>query len=345
MALTFDICQLRASSYSASANNSKGHKSCTITIQTSYLVKVTDPADSGFNGSKVTDLHVAFAYGIPVVNLHTFYDQITGVGMPLAVCSDKKVKRLEGNAATFQVDVTYKTEPMQGNGPTQEKPSASQTTPSPPPTAPTDIDPQVSRSVVGREIVLNSAPAYGSNNQALGVLSTRIIPSDGDIIKDEFNQPVTRTKANLQLTVTQFEEDFSDQDLLDRCYRVNEEEYRGFPAKSAMITNINSVPQIVQTDTGEEEWSRVTYTILIDDYTVENQAGPLFIGHAAGLPLISHYHNQGGELNEFWKDEESGLGGVGLIDVTGAPLLDQSGAPDYIRFDTVDEIPFDFLQA
>ena len=344
MALTFDICQLRASSYSASSNNSGGHKSCSITITTSYLVKVTDPADPNFNGSKVTDLHVAFAQGIPVVNLHTFYDSITGVGMPLAICSDKKVKRLDNNAATFQVDVTYKTEPAQGNGPKQEKQSVSQTAPSPPPSSPEEIPPQESRSVVGRDIVLYSAPAYTSNETAMGTISTTIIPSANDLIKDEFNQPVTRKQANLQLTITQFEGNFTDVDLVNRCYKVNLAEYRGFPAKSCMITSINCVDQIIQTDTGEETWNRVTYTILVDEYTVENQAGPLFVGHAAALPLISHYHTQGDQLNEFWKDEESGLGGVGLIDSTGAPLANQSGSPDYIRFDTVDELDFSFLQ-
>jgi len=344
MALTFDICQLRASSYSASSNNSGGHKSCNITINTSYLVKVTDPADADFNGSNVTDLHVAFAYGIPVVNLHTFYDSVTGVGLPLAVCSDKKVKRLDNNAATFQVDVTYKTEPAQGNGPSQEKQSPTQT-PSAPPVAPTDITPQVSRSVVGRDIVLYSAPAYTSNETAMGTISTTIIPSTNNLIKDEFNQPVTRKQANLQLTITQFEESFTDNDLISRCYKVNNAVYRGFPSKSCMITSINSVQQIVQTAAGEATWSRVTYTILVDKYTVQNQAGSLFVGHAAALPLISHYHTQGDELNEFWKDEESGLGGVGLIDSSGAPLQNQSGSPDYIRFDTVEEAAFTFLQA
>ena len=69
MAKQYSVCQMRDSGYSSSASNSGGKKSVQITINVNYRVIVTDPDDVDFTGNDVTDLEVAFAPGIPLVNL------------------------------------------------------------------------------------------------------------------------------------------------------------------------------------------------------------------------------------------------------------------------------------
>ena len=342
MPLTFKVCQLRSTSYSASANNSAGRKSATISFSKRFLV-VAEGIDSP---DDVTDIQVAYADGIPLVNYHTWYDPTTGLGYPLAVASTKTVKRLEANGFAFHVDVTYKTEASgqskQGNGPTREDDG-----PEAPPASVTDISPQISRSIVGREIVLYEAPAY-SATAALGTRTTRVMPSEGNQLQELFDAPVTRTKPLLQLNITQFEDSFSNAQMMKRCFKVNQAAWAGFASKSCMITNINAVKQAVQLAGGPAEKFRVTYTISYDDYSVTDSNGNnLFIGHAAGLPLISRtYLNSkyGGKPSMFYVDELA-YGNVGLINSSGYPLANQNGAPDYIRFDTVDEISFNFLPA
>ena len=343
MALGFNVCQLRATSYTASANNSAGRKSATIGFSKRFLVEATgiDSPDD------VTDLQVAYANGIPLVNYHTWYDPNTGLGYPLAVCNSKTVKRLENNGFFFHVDCTFQTEASgqskQGNGPTQEEPAEV------PPVDVTDITPQISRSIVGREIVLYEAPAFeaGPNGgTSMGVRTTRVMPSTGNTLKELFDAPVTRTKPLLQLNVTQFENTFSNSTMMERCYKVNDAAWAGFPSKSCMITNINAVKQRVQMASGEQDKFRVTYTISYDDYTVTDSNGDsLFVGHSAALPLISRSyldHLDDNKPKLFYVDELA-YGNVGLINTDGHSLEDQDGAPDYIRFDTVDEISFSFL--
>ncbi len=357
MALTYSVCQMRETGYNASSNNSGGMKSCQISLTQVYRVTVTDPANSSFSPDDVTDVHVAFAPGIPIVNYHTWYDSATNIGIPLAVCNGKDVRRLDENATVFEVTCTYATEPpgsMQSKAQEAEDPTDPE--PEEPPTNVTDIDPVVTRGVVGRDIVMHAAPAFRPNGAAVfdvdgdGVadtISTRFLPCTavdgaGDLIelKNEIGQPITRKKPLLQLSVTQFEDTFTDQDLLDRCYKVNLTTYRGFPAKSAMITNINAIEQGIQMAAGPATKFRVTYTILIDDYTVVSDAdATLFIGHAAGVPLIGHWHLDANDKAVQFQQSGAGIGGVGLLNLDGT-AKDPDSTPDYIRYDTVDETEF-----
>jgi hypothetical protein len=353
MALTYEVCQMRETGYSASSNNSGGMKSCQISLTQVYRVIVTDPANANFAADDVTDVHVAFAPGIPIVNYHTWYDSTTNVGIPLAVCNSKTVRRLDSNATVFEVTCAFATEPgKQSKAQESETPSNPQ--PETPPASVTDIDPVVTRGVVGRDIVMHAAPAYGPNGSAviLGpnlnaeTISTRFLPvADAfgvgiDGLRNEIDQPVTRKKPLLQLTITQFEDTFTDQDLLDRCYKVNLTAYRGFVIKAAMITNINAVAQSVQMAAGPAEKYRVTYTILVDDYTVVSDANAtLFVGHAAAVPLIGHWHLDANDDAVQFQQTGAGIGAVGLLNLDGT-AKDPDDTPDYVRFDTVEETEF-----
>ena len=342
MALGFEVCQLRGTSYSASGNSSGGKKSVQITFTKKFLVKATGITSP----DEVTDIQVAYANGIPLVNVHTWYDATTGLGYPLAVCKSKKVTRLDNNGFVFHVDCTFGTEPAEKgkDGPEEEE------APQAPPVNVTDIPVQISRSVTGREIVLYEAPAYSGIGPVGGVpgepVSTRIMPSFEEKLQEMFEAPVTRTKPLLNLTITQFEDTFTNQQMMSRCYKVNDAEWAGFDPKSVMITGINAVKQRVQMASGEEDKYRVTYTLSYDDYTVTDSGmEDLFVGHSAAMPLISRSYLDPGEGNKvkMFVKTGVGIGNVGLVDVDGHALDDQHGAPDYIRFDTVDEISFSFL--
>ena len=390
MVWNYEVCQLRDTGYSVSANNSGGQRSCKATLRKKFIVIVTDPSDPNFHGSQVNDIHAAAAKDsvtnlrVPQVNYDTYYDSITNVVVPLAVCSSKTVTRKKENTAVFEVDCTFETGggPNVGlmgmkEGPVQEFESPEDPEPQKPPRNTSDISPVVSRGVVGRDNVLYSAQAFGSDglggDLSLGARPTHLLPLKmpqlvvAFQLPNEINQPITRKQPLLQITITQFEEVFQDEDLLDRCFKVNSQEYRGFPVKSAMITAINSVKQIVYVDVApagdppdvrSATWHRVTYNILIDEYAVTDSSGAsLFIGHAQGVPLIGPWYlDENDDARQFLVGEETGIGNVGLINIDGYALGgaapgfavngSQDGPPDYVRFDTVKEIDFeDFMQA
>ncbi len=383
MALAFEVCQLRDTSYSASANNSNGQKSCQLTLTKKFLVKASDSADSDFGPDDVTDYQVAFATGIPIVNYHTWYDPNTGVSIPMAVCKSKSVKRLDANGTVFEVSCTFQTE-SSGNGKQAKREEVDNPDNPDPKKAEdiedaSDIDPVWTRSVTGRDVVMHSAVAYHSDNSALTIagqnpdgspkpISTKFLPVDnvarvgnGDPnleLRNEINQPVTYKQPMLQITITQFEDDVTDSNLLARCFSVNKTAWNTgnggptYPAKSAMIKSMNAVKQSVTAKKAgggvkQVEMYRVTYTILVDQYTVQNSTGSLFVGHAAAVPMIGHWHedpeNEGKALQ--FTNPKSGLPTVGLIDFNGVPKADQDESPDYVRYDTVAETEFaDFLE-
>jgi hypothetical protein len=324
-------------------------------------VIVTDPADPDFTGADVTDLQVAFAPGVPLVNYHTYYDVYNGVGMPLAVCKSKSVKRDSGASNMFVVSCTFATEPATSkNGKKEEK--ASDAT-QPAPLTPTDVDPVVSWGMGVREVVLDSAPAYAADDSPLGTISTNLLPCDqtSPAAKNwgvEFNMPVTKKIATVTMTVTQFETSWSWETLLERGYKVNNAAWgTDSVVKAWMITNINAVEQSVTVDDGaggvtDAEWYRVTYTIMRDDYTVENwntvtdSTDTLFVGHAAALPLYStdyiDFQASPHVVRPFLTEDNVPF--VGKVDADGAPLPDDAAGCNYVRYDTVDEISFSFLQ-
>lgn len=361
MALQYEVCQLRSTGYGASANNSGGQKSCQISFTQTFLVKITDPADPDFNGSKVSDVHAAYASGIPIVNYHSWYDPGSNIGMPLAVCKSKKVKRMDANASVFEVECTFQTEAGK-QGKEQEVENGNAPAPETPPTDVTDISPVVTRSVVGRDIVLHEAPAYGYDNKPVfgpeagpaESIQTKYLPCthfNPDTlnyldIKNEINQPITRKQSMLQLTVTLFEDTFTDQNLLERCFKVNTETFRGFQPGSTMITAVNAVKQSVQMAAGQQEKYRVTYNMLIDTYTVTYNDGDLFVGHSAAVPMIGKFFRKdvvGGGITRKIKQfaqKGSGLGAVGIVELDGLPASNQMGEIPYIRYDTVEEADF-----
>ena len=387
MVWNYEVCQLRDTGDSVSANNSGGQRSCKASLKKKFIVIVTDPSDPNFHGSQVNDIHAAAAKDsvtnlrVPQVNYDTYYDSRTNVVVPLAVCSSKTVTRKTENTAVFEVDCTFETGggPNVGlmgmkEGPAQEFEDPQDPEPQEPPRETSDISTVVSRGVVGRDIVLYSAQAFGSDGVGgdfdLGVRSTHDLPLKiNALLKlgNKLNQPITRKQPLLQITITQFEEGFGDEDLLKRCFKVNTQEYRGFPVKSAMITAINAVEQIVYVnvaavgdppDVQPRLWDRVTYNILIDEYSVKDSSGAsLFIGHAQGVPLIGHWYiDENNKAQQFLVGDDTGIGNVGLINMEGfalggtAPDGDavpgsQTGPPDYVRFDTVDEIDFEDFMA
>lgn len=298
---------------------------------------------------EVTDIQVAFATGIPVVNFNTWYDPTTGLGVPLAVCKSKSVKRLENNGFLFHVDVSYATEQPQGSGAKNTDGPEEEVQPATPPAAVGEIPVQITKSITGREIVLYEAPAVDNTGASIGAggapITTRIMPSNGNRLQERFDAPVTRMKPLLTYSITQFEDTILGVNMMDRCFKVNDAEWAGYQAGSCMITNINAVKQSVQMAGGQETKFRVTYTVVYDDYSVTDSAGnSLFVGHSCALPLISRTYLEG-DVVKYFVQEGTGIGNVGLITASGTakPEADQNKAPDYVRFDTVDEISFSFL--
>ncbi len=359
MALQYEVCQLRQTGYNAAANNSGGQKACQLSFSQTFLVKITDPSDPNFNPSKVSDVHAAYATGIPIVNYHSWYDAGSNIGMPMAVCKSKSVKRMDANASVFEVTCKFETEAGK-QGQSQEA-DGDNPEPEEPPTDVTDISPVVTRSVVGRDIVLHEAPAYGYDDEPVfeivagsGVATpiqtkylpcTEIDPDTGNLldIRNEINQPITRKQAMLQLTVTVFEDTFTDANLLERCFKVNFGTFRGFPAGSTMITAINAVKQSVQMAGGQAEKYRVTYNMLVDTYSVEYEGDTLFVGHSAAVPMIGKFFSKdvGGDLKvKQFAQKGAGLGAVGLVLLDGTKASDQMGQVPYIRYNTVEDLDF-----
>tara|TARA_R110000824_G_scaffold10010_7_gene44362 strand:+ start:2580 stop:3626 length:1047 start_codon:yes stop_codon:yes gene_type:complete len=347
VALTYNVCQLRDTTYSASGAAKAGKQSVVYTFGTKYLVQVTDSADPGFGPEDITELHVASAAGIPIVNVNTYYHAPTNTGNPFAVCTGKRVTRSKQNGTVFTVDATYSSQASDSSK--TEKPGGGDNTGTPP-AAFTDIPATLSRSLTMREVRRYNAPAYSADLAINGAeLNTTFLPQNANQatrVGEKLGVPVMTKTSNISYTLTQFEATFTDNNLIARGYKVNSDVWRSNVVKSCMITGIDAVEQTVQLAAGPTSGYRVTYSIDVDNYTVtDSNANSLFIGHATGIPLVSGHHlNAAGDKVLPFSKGNLGIGAVGLVDINMQPLADQTGSPDYVMFDTVNEISFSFLQ-
>jgi hypothetical protein len=346
MALTYEICQLRNTDYSCeSAGGDK--QAVKWNIGVSYLVKVTDPANPTFNPSDINEASVAMAPGLPRVNRTTYYDSVANSVCYGIVCTSKKVKRTKENGTVFIVDVKYTSKGSgQGTGTSDEDNNQFES----PVTNITDISPIVTAEISSEDVVLykdkgdaNAAPSVDPQN-------TRMMNG----VREPFGAPVVENQSRLTLTVTQYESSITFQQMMDRSYKVNDDAWNGKARRQWKIGKVTAVEQEVQLASGTVTCAKVTYPITLSDYTVTNwDATSIDVYHDTALPLISPSWLDQNGVKHLFADEDTALGSVGLINLSGYLINGsggdptdavQNGQPDYKLFYSNDAISFSFLQ-
>lgn len=279
----------------------------------------------------VTEAHIACDPRLPIVNRTTWYSKLTGLSMPFAVCRTKDISRDSTNGNVFSVTCTFETGAVE-----------SEQCQAVPPSDPTDIDPQVSIEVGSYDRVMY--------NDKVGDQCWKL-PSESP-----FQTPVTETIPLLRLTITQFEEYVSIEDLLERSFKTNEAAYRTKDAGLWLIGAVKvSEQDVTLADGSVVTWAKVTYPISLSERfyyrpgVAATDANKTIYGHDHVQPLVDTYKLD--QINGDPVPMTAGNGNVrtGYITTAGTervPANADEERPDYLRFRTQERIDFDtFLQA
>ena len=329
MPISYEICETRKRNWSVKDASSGSILRTKMEATIEYIIVASGLAD-GETPADISDSTVCQLPGLPKVNGTSFLDPVDSTVRPFMICKSKTCQRNPNAPHIFTVSAKFE-EIVDG----RENPGQAC------PNDVTDIAPQVSYQITKSDRVIYT-DLLGENCHTL--------PGN---IGEPYEAPVVQPVAELLITVTQYEPYISAQDMIDRSFRCNNDQYRGKAADHWMIQAVSAKEVEVQSCSGTQQWAQVTYPIKLSDYYVENyvtggdgQGNPtvqLFVGHQAALPLVSNYHMFGGEKVRF-ADQGTGYGSVGFVDDQGIALPSQDG-PNYKLFRNVPRINFaSFLQ-
>lgn len=318
MTFNFSVCKVGDDSYRVSGSTGQGNsRNTTQNFTQTYLVKATNADGSLYSGnpSEINTAIVGQADGLPTVQKSIYYDADSGTIHPYAVCTGKDIKRRRDAPMLFDVSCTFQSK-------TETESMDNETV-----TEPTDIRPEVTVSVGGKDRVLYQDLDTGDQSY--------LFPG----IKLQYPAPVVTQVPLLTLTISQYESYVSYAQILDRSFKVNSTAWQGFAAGlwRLVVKNVSEVE--IQTQLGTATWAKVTYeaTLSNDGFYDENGTWQL-TGWKAQIPCIApKFVNAAGGIQKF-VDPNTSEPFMGFISKTSG-LLHGGSKPQYIthtRYETLD---------
>lgn len=299
MAFEFDVAETRSGrSFSL---DGKGDE-ITIAWEKNFRVKVT--ATEGDSLDDVSEFDLVTADGIPKINKSIY--ESGGKILPFVICRNVKADRDAKNKSLWYVKTKYRGVGASGEITFLE--------PIDPPDNVTDITPKIVEKFGEVERVLYQD--YTS-------------PTPKPIVtplKRFFAEPVVERVPTLTLQISKYESTVSYQTLLDRMLRMNSTTYRGKPAHTWLVENIEPTDvEVTITGPGPGETQQVEATLVT--YTVTYN--PLDDGWLDTRALIDTHYISGGKVLPFL-DGELKTQRLGFITSTGA--IKAGTTPDYETF-------------
>lgn len=273
-------------------------------IQCSFN-KVYDIEVAGVAGADVDVFHMQENAALPKANLTMW--ETGGKINPFLICRDVSFKQNRSRLLRWEVTTGWKGK----YAPLESKPAAI-----------TDISPEVTIELGEMQRVM-----YADKD------NVPILTPTGNW----YEEPAMERIATQILTIKQYENYVSYDEMAERKFTTNKVGYRGKAIGSWLIEQIEGHEVDVQLSGGTTTAALLTYTLLHN---------PLPQGWKDQRALIdTHYYNSNGDKVEFTE----GLlktANLGYVDEDGNKRDSQTGVPDYQEFRIFDERNFraDFLQ-
>ena len=318
MTFNYSVCKVGDDSYRVSGSTGQGNsRNTTQSFTQNYIVKVIDADGKLYTGnpSEINTAIVGQAQGLPTVQKSIYYDADSGTIHPYAVCTGKDVKRRRDAPMVFDVSCSFQSK-------TETESLDNETV-----TQPTDIRPEVTVSVSGKDRVLYQDLETGNQSY--------LFPG----IKLQYPAPVVTQVPLLTLTISQYESYVSYAQILDRSFKVNSTAWQGFDAGfwRLVVKNVSEVD--IQTQLGTVTWAKVTYEASLSNDGFYNESGNFTpTGWKAQIPCIApKFKNAAGDIQKF-VDPNTSEPFMGFISSTSG-LLYGGSKPQYIthtRYKTLD---------
>ena len=240
MAITYAVSESRVEDMGFQSQTQG--TSLSITHTKDYFVDVTvtgGDSQEDVSAYDVLTCTSTTSVDLPIVN-RSIYTTPGGLIIPYVVCRDKRARRHPETLSRWVVSTDW--------GSFNNSNDETDNDPISPPAAITDITPQVFRSTEEGEYV-------------------RYVDQDGRAIltpnKQFYSEAAAERVSLLKLVILQYEASLTDNQLLQRRFKLNENSYRSKPEESWIIENLE-VQDVTVTLSGPTPTDAVlcTYTLL-----------------------------------------------------------------------------------
>ena len=310
MTFNFSVCKVGDDSYRVSGSTGQGNsRNTTQNFTQTYLVKATNADGSLYSGnpSEINTAIVGQADGLPTVQKSIYYDADSGTIHPYAVCTGKDIKRRRDAPMLFDVSCTFqsKTETESLDNKTVSQP--------------TDIRPEVTVSLSGKDKVLYSD--FGTDFPTSSARTTSEQCWMFENIKLQYPSPVVTQLPLLTFTISQYEASVTYAQIMQRSYKLNETSWQGFDKGFVRLVVKNVSEVDIQTQLGPVTWAKVTYEAIFNNDGYYEQDGTTWTptGWEAQIPMIApKYYDQpavGPPKIRKFLDDETGEPYMGFLDV------------------------------
>jgi hypothetical protein len=300
------VCQRRvdSGSYKQSSSGSGGQRKTKVSAKTKYLVVVAEK--SGGPSLAPTDLNPLLIINHPSIPRigRTCYS-FGGLIAPFLLCSNKTIDRDAENPFVFHVSVDWESiEVGVGGGSSQVGEETPQEALEPKPEEEFDTvpDPVASFTTSSTEVVLYEAYFVSGDHEKR---QSWKLPTG-----TPFQEPVTRKAPLVTISITQFEDDITVDDLRYRSFSVNQERWNSWGTGQWLIAEVQAEEVTLNLQGGEVDMWRVTYTIHLAPYNpvnvvVDNEPalGPGNIGQSRGELFFPGWATLRPLVDTFYKKE------------------------------------------
>lgn len=317
--------------FSSTGDNNVG---VSATWHQEYCVDVT-----GSDIATHSAYDVLNAPGIPIVGKTTY---TTGTKiLPYVVCRDKTAQQNPKKLSRWTVKTKFSTPPSRSGGSGAGGATEAENAPIAVPAAITDISPVQSVSLGQIQKVL-----YFEN--AANALAVGRPPRDCALTPtgNWWSQPVMQKLPTFRLKHTQYEARIEYETMLERKFKINENEWNSKPAFMWLISDVEATEVEVELIAGTTTAAMVTYTIdlhpdaRLDPALENNVYGWREVRALFDTQYWSHPEDDPDRKLKAFQTEIPGKASAGYIDIDGLKRADQTGEPDYIDYMTFDRINF-----
>lgn len=283
---------------------------------------------SGDNPGDLEAFDALSASGIPIVN-RSIYSTATTI-MPFVICRDKTAERHEDLLSRWTIKTKFGTINRRANQGGAGSSEEADNQPVPIPSAVTDIEHKEYVSLGETERVL------WFEKGDFPLVNTARTPAG-----NFWNEPVMERMPVFELKLTQYEDEITYEQMVNRKFKTNVNPWRGEPQRQWLIEQVEAQEVVVKTSTGDKEAALVTYTILLSPDQEYGWA------EVRGLFDTQFLETKGDPASaKRFQNQTPGTSDVGYITTDGTKRASQSGEPDFISYVVYDEINFDdFLPA
>ena len=255
------VCQRRvdSASYKQSSGGQGGQRKTKVTAKTKYLVVVKEKSGGpALSPSDLNPLLIVNAAGLPKTGRSCY--SFGGLIAPFLLCNSKQIERDSENGFVFHVSADWESIEVGVGGGGQSGTQSPEEA----------LQPKDEAELTPEKFEKEAVVSFTTSSQEIVVYETATpeLSADTDPVQSwklptgtPFEEPIIKKLPLITLNITQFEDEITLDDLEERSFTINIDDWNTRGYGQWLIAEIEATEVTVNLGNGDQDMWRVSYTI------------------------------------------------------------------------------------